>query len=335
MDEVLAHDATGRYVAVREGACLRVVDTRARTITTLPDADLREADVALGSSRAASFDAAGTRMLYHRGGVPRPRVVVRRIDDGREVAIDPGGGDLLRASIDGEGTWVLLDVVEDGPWPRAFTSLAPRACRGGAVSFSVGSRSGGTVVKRVAPAGGGPARHVPGLIRSFGRDLLVRGPMTSWPSSAHSLTKRRTLVPASCHGVVLHADDRRGLVLVACGGRGSERGASIEMHGAGRPVSLGRWLRPDEDHWQPGQPRYVFAGDGLVDLDGRRLVDGPQLAAGEVRAVDSRDLLKQGVYAVRADGARLCAPHVPEGSAEPGPRPGPLRWEPVRAGRGK
>ena len=42
------------------------------------------------------------------------------------------------------------------------------------------------------------------------------------------------------------------------------------------------------------------------------LSTGPQLAAGEARAVDSRDLLKQGVYAVRADGARLRAPRVPE-----------------------
>ena len=328
----------------RQGATWRFARARASASSTRGHGRSRRCQTPIcarrtwrwDSSRAASFDAAGTRMLYHRGGVPRPRVVVRRLDDGREVAIDPGGGDLLRASIDGEGTWVLLDVVEDGPWPRAFTSLAPRACRGGAASFSVGSRSGGTVVKRVAPAGGGPARHVPGLIRPFGRDLLVRGSDDELAVvDAHSLTKRRTLVPASCHGVVLHADDRRGLVLVACGGRGNERGASIEMHGAGKPVSLGRWLRPDEDQWQPGQPRYVFAGDGLVDLDCRRLVDGPQLAAGEARAVDSRDLLKQGVYAVRADGARLRAPHVPEASAEPGPRPGPLRWEPVSAGRGK
>jgi outer membrane protein assembly factor BamB len=329
--DVLARDAGGRYVAVREGACLSLVDTRAKTITTLPDADLREADNVFGPSRAASFDARGTRMVYQRGGVPRPRVVVRNLGDGRELAIDPGAGDLFRASLDAEGAWVLLEFVEGGSWPKAITSLAPRTCRGRPGSFSVSGRTEGTIVKRVAPAIGGAPREIPGLLRPFGADLLVREPNDELavvdPSSGR---KRRTLVPASCHGQLLHADGQRGLALVACRGLENEPGASIELHDGTTPVTFGQGPPAHGDHWEPGRPRYILVGDRLLDLDRRRLVDSADVGPNEARTTDSDDLLKKGVHAIRGDGAQLRSPTVPAGTGRRELPLGPLRWEEAR-----
>ena len=69
-----------------------------------------------------------------------------------------------------------------------------------------------TIVKRVAPVIGGAPREIPGLIRPFGPYLLVREPSDELavvdPSSGQ---KVRTLVPATCHGQLLHADGKRGL----------------------------------------------------------------------------------------------------------------------------
>jgi hypothetical protein len=336
VDDVLARDDGGRYVAVREGACLSLVDTRARTITTLPDADLREADQVFGPSRAVSFDATGTRMVYQQGGVPRPRVVVRSLGDGREVAIDPDAGDLFRASIDAEGTWVLLEFVEGGSWPRAITSLSPRTCRGPAASFSVSGQIEGTIVKRIVPTIGGTPREIPGLLRPFGADALVREPSDELavvdPSSGR---KRRTLVPASCHGQLLHADGRRGLVLVDCSGRANEHVGAIELHDGTAPITFGQEPRAHGDSWQPGRPRYVPVGERLLDLDSRRLVDTVALGPGEARASDSYDLVQKGVYAVRGDGAQLRSPAVPTRNGRRLVPLGPLHWEEPKRARSR
>jgi hypothetical protein len=207
-DEVLASDPSSRYVALREGACLELVDTRARTVTTLPDADLRAGDAVFGPSRGASFDAAGQQLAYLRGGSPRGRVVVRRLVDGAEVEIDPGPGNLYRAPLDPGGRWVVLELAQ-GPWPSYKTSLADRTCRGPALSWSVWGRKGGTLVREVVPAAGGPPRDVPGLVRPFGADFLVREPSGELAVVAETGKKVRTLVPAHCRGRLLHADAAR------------------------------------------------------------------------------------------------------------------------------
>jgi hypothetical protein len=72
-DEILASDATGRFVAARAGACLSLVDTRKKTEVVFANADLRDDDAVFGAARGAAFDRRGEHLPYLRGG-PKRRV---------------------------------------------------------------------------------------------------------------------------------------------------------------------------------------------------------------------------------------------------------------------
>ena len=177
VDEFLGNDPTGRYVAVRQGACFDLIDTRRRTATRLPDADLRDADPRFGRHRAVSFDADGTRMLYIKGGI-RPKLIVRDLSRATETSLDPGPGNLWHATLDPEGIWVTTESLSKNRWPVVASTLARRTCRGPAASYSTYGRSRGSEppVQRVIQTTGGSPKQVAGLIRPFGRDLLVRDP---------------------------------------------------------------------------------------------------------------------------------------------------------------
>ena len=333
VDDFLGHDPTGRYVAVRQGACLDVIDTKARTATRLPDADLREADPTFGRPRAVSFDADGTRMLYIKGGVPRPEVVVRDLARGTETTLDPGPGNLWHATLDPEGAWVTIDSLASSQWPVVASSLAPRTCRGEAASYSTfgPDRAVASPVQRVIPATGGPAQEVPGLIRPFGRDLLVRDPDGALSVVSANGKRLRTLVPADCHAHVAHVDGKRGVVVAACARQ--DRG-SLELFGGGDVVWLGsekvREDIPLRDRWDDDRPRFVRLAEGtLVDLDRRAPASKPSLAPQEIGVPDWPQR-RSGIYLVRGDRSVLA---LSGDAASPfGEIPkGPLRWRQAAA----
>lgn len=327
-DEVLASDPTGRHVAVREGPCLSLVDTRARTITPLPNADLREADAVFGPPRALSFDAAGKQMLYLRGGVPRNRLIVRDLATGNERTLDPGPGNLWRAGLDDGGMWITLETVAGSEWPTTATSLSARICRGPPLSYGVyGNRGMDLVVKRVLPLSGGTPQLVPSLIRPFGAHLLVRDPEGALVEIDKAGARVRTLVPADCQARVLHADGSRGLVLVGCH---AQTPARLQLFGrAAKPLLPAAPVPdlnlPDRDVGRPGQPRFLQVAEHLsVDLDKSALVREPSLAPDQVRETMDWGEQSQGIYARRGDGTELRGP--PAGKRRIGPPNGPLRW---------
>jgi hypothetical protein len=123
-DEFVAADPKGRYVAVREGACLEIVDTRTPSVLTMTDADLRD-DGRLGPHRGAAFDPRGERMLYLRGGATT-RLVVRDLVSGRETQTDVGKGLVLDARFDPEGRWIQATTIPSGRWPGIHTTQLPR-----------------------------------------------------------------------------------------------------------------------------------------------------------------------------------------------------------------
>ena len=49
------------------------------------------------------FDASGNQLPYLRGGVPHGQVIVRDLTTGKERSLDPGAGNLWRASLDAGG----------------------------------------------------------------------------------------------------------------------------------------------------------------------------------------------------------------------------------------
>jgi hypothetical protein len=328
VDDFLGHDPTGRYVAVRQGACLDVIDTKERTATRLPDADLRDADRSFGPPRAVSFDADGTRMLYIKGGVPRPEIVVRDLARGTETPLDPGPGNLWRATLDPEATWVTTETVAGSHWPFVATSLAPRLCRGEAASYSSfgPERASAAPVRRVIPATGGAAQEVPGLIQPFGRDLLVREPDGALSVVAADGKRLRTLVPADCHAGVAHVDGKRGVVLVGC--LRQDRG-SFELYGGGNVAVLASEkigeTAPLRDRPDEGRTRFVRLADGrFVDLDSRAIVSRPALAPQETRVTDYRER-RSGIYLVRGDGYELMLPGAGAAALAEVPK-GPLLW---------
>ena len=133
-----------------------------------------------------------------------------------------------------------------------------------------------------------------------------------------------TIVPADCHARVAHADGKRGVVVVACL---RESGTTLDLYGAGAPVSLiGRLSEerlPRVDRWDYDRPRFVAFADGsFVDLDRRTLASETTLEPRQARPAEWREREK-GVFAVRGDGFEL----VPEKQSAFWKVPkGPLRW---------
>jgi hypothetical protein len=320
-DELIGHSPAGRYVALREGDCLELVDTVEGTSTTLADADLRDPQPALGPHRGVSFDGADRRMLYLRATEGGDLVVVRDLKTGRETEIAPGAGLIARAELDPEGESVLVDAAIGEDLPQLATTLARRTCRGPAASYSVfgSDQPPPVIVRRIAPAGGGRVREVPGLIRSFGGDLLIRAPDRSLVlEGPHG--GRRTIVPANCNATVSHLDAGRHLVLFACESDADQYGkAPLSVYHDGRTTKLNALEDvEDEDHWTQTTGRYAHVYDALIDLD-RPGEPPPASAYAGIRRYEGF---------IRSDGRELRAARKPanHGRAEVGP----LRWLPPK-----
>jgi hypothetical protein len=316
-DELIDHAPSGRYVAVREGPCLSLVDTVEGTSTTLADADLRDPQPELGPHRGISFDAVDRRVLYLRNSTRGERVVVRDLKTGRETEIDPGPGLVVGAVLDPEGESVIVDAAIEGRLPRLYTTLARRSCRGGAASYSVfGSDEAPPVmVRRIVSASGGRARDVPGLIRSFGRDLLVRADDRSLAVQDPG-GRRRTIVPADCDATVSHIDAGRGIVLFACEAEADQHGvAPVSVYRNGTVTKLD--ARADverSDDWTQTTGRYARVYGEVIDLD----------RPGEKPPLSAFAGMRRRFFFVRDDGRELRPVQRPVRSI--GADIGPLEW---------
>lgn len=161
VDDFFGADATGRYVALLEGGhvVLHDVVTGARDDLTAGGA------VAVGDSRFAipvSFDDDGN-MLYVRERDGRTEIVVRDLASGTERGIEPQDGVLAGAMLAPSGSTVMYAVVDtdtdgDGSLdaPTVHTNLAPRRCRGVALSMSTHGFSGDKPRVIEVSLGGGP-----------------------------------------------------------------------------------------------------------------------------------------------------------------------------------
>ena len=318
-DELIGHSPSGRYVGIREAGCLNLVDTVDGTATTLADADLRDPQPALGPHRALSFDAVDKRVLFLRVSARGDRVVVRDLKTGHETEIDPGPGFVVHAMLDPEGESVLIDVATGDHLPRLITTLAPRSCRGEALSYSVfgSDELPSAIVRRIASSSGGRARDVPGLIRSFGKDLLIRADDRSLVV-ADPQGRRQTIVPAACNATVSHVDASRHVVAFSCESEADEHGiAPVSIYRDGTTTKLHAIDRVEHaDNWTQTTGRYVPIYDSLIDLD--TLGERPPLSA-------FAGLRPHGVF-VRSDGRELRPVKGSERSLPGQADAGPLQW---------
>src|SRR4029079_244348 len=79
IDEFVAADASGKFVAVIQQGDLTIIDTKTSKTTRLPGADTRTADRRFGNHRVASFDRDGKHVLYLRTRGSGNRVVLRSL----------------------------------------------------------------------------------------------------------------------------------------------------------------------------------------------------------------------------------------------------------------
>lgn len=216
IDDLLGADPSGRFVAlvVQGRAVLRDTATDREVALDVGDAPPALTDV--------SFDALGQHVAYLRRRGGRVTVVVRTLATAREAEVDPGGGKLWRAHIDEGGAWVRLEVIArdtDGDGHLSAPHIEPppptRWCQRRVLSCIHGYREYDALETRVAPASGGAAAAVPGLLRPLGEALLVRA-----PDGALELVDARggrtELVPASCGAQLLDGDGPRQQVAVLC-----------------------------------------------------------------------------------------------------------------------
>jgi hypothetical protein len=324
IDELLAADEGGNYVAVRSGGCLSVVDLRARppTITTLPGADLRDAS-SYGGHRSASFDAAGERLLYLRGG-RAGMLVVRDLATGREKTRDPGPGLVWSAGFDPQGRWIDMTILPSDRWPKSVPPFASGLCSGTSDFSWKRDRPRLRGARRFISLGDGVVRDEEGLLSTFGNDFLRRtkdGAIVI----AGGQPKEQLLVPAECGARLLHADVERRSVIVLCGGSQSSAYGDLWLFRLDGGYDLRKQVYV-RDADRPSQParRVVLVAGFYIDMDAARIVRAPPLAAGEVRPITDSELRRAGVYAERGDGQVLRIERIDErGFVVPG---GPLRW---------
>jgi hypothetical protein len=326
IDEFVSSDPSGRYVAFRRGACLEIADVDARppTITTLPDADLRDGGI-FGPHRGAAFDPRHARMLYLRGG-ETSQLVLRDLATQREETIDRQPGLILHAGFDPEGRWAETVVITSGEWPAVSTTLARRQCRGQAASYSTFGRGRQPKQgRRFLDLDTKTVYEGHDLVSPFGRDVLRRasdGALVVVTPEGNATT----LVPAECNAHLFHADPARRNVIVSCGDDDQAPDANAWLFRPDGAFALPHHLRPRGDRWTEPPARIVQLGSVYVDMDEMRLVSPPPLASAEVRL--SRGYAPQeGVYAERGDGMVLRAEGF-DANATGEPR-GPLRWRPA------
>lgn len=282
----VAGDPTGRYLAFTRASRLVLKDSYDQV-----EVDLSELGALTGTDespfaphRAASFSADGLRVLYLRRHGSRESVVVRTLESGEEVTLDPGEGLLWRAEFDESGAWVVMRVVDgdtngDGrwDWPHGKPNLDESPCTSPVPEYRVPVVPNDKPSVRVAPAAGGQVRRVRGYVTGFGAGAFVRRPgdralFIERPGAPSELWS-----PSLCDGRLLHADAARGLLLVACATEEGPR--ALELVGQGERLALGVSVAAFElDGVVRGQPRlvpvYPYPGlpTALVDLETRELL---------------------------------------------------------------
>jgi hypothetical protein len=293
IDDLLAWDPSGRFVAVRRGGKALVLDLAGRSELSLAALGWDERDDALPrrAHRALAFDPRGELLAYVRRQGGRSEVVVRALGSGTERAVLDLPGEPHRMAWDGTGEQLVVSTVADDTngngrldWP-AKSSAGPRfACSGPLPRLRVTPEVGDRPSTFVAPRTGGAARFVPDFAAPFGANLIVRASdgelLLSGPSG------RKLLAPAACGARILFADPARGLLLVACPGKNPQK-AAVELVGAGYRLELGVEVQPTSiDAWPARATRLVPLYPGLdallVDLERRatvRLEPGDQVLA--------------------------------------------------------
>lgn len=222
IEDVLAHDASGRHLVVLQANRAVLVDAIAGTRVDLSElgADVRRLRADYAEHRSLSFDVSGRYLAYLR----KQSIVVRELSSGRERVFAAGPGELLSLRLSEDGRYVSFEALREDTnhngkldWPAPEETARPSACDKPALprlrSFAYQGR-GDAIVRGALVIDGGTLRDVPDLVTPLGSSLLVRG--FDGSLQLDRAGKRSLLAPASCAGRVLFADADRELVVATC-----------------------------------------------------------------------------------------------------------------------
>jgi hypothetical protein len=281
IDDLLGVDPEGRYVVVRRGEKILLVDAASRATTDLGarGIDARDDVLDYRSHRSIAFDPRGEILAYLRRG-EQPAVILRTLESGEERAVTGLPGEIFRMTWDGRGENLVLSVVSDDTsrngkleFPARFAKMPRLRCQGPIPNFRVSAETGDRPVSYVVRRDGQGHTRAAELALPFGASLVTRN-----ADGALFEERGATKVPlasAECAGRVLHSDVERGLLLVACTGGKNPQKAAVELVGAGRRQPLGIEVQPlaIDRYPEPGS-RLVALYPGvdtvLVDLQKRR-----------------------------------------------------------------
>ena len=288
-------DPTGRYVALVTGGRLLLRDTHRGGDVDLGarGADVRDDRSSFRHHRAVAFSPAGSRMLYLRRQNGRTDVVIRALEGGNEVSLDPGDGELWRADFDASGRFIVLSVVSQDTnhngrldWTIPEAAEPEMRCTAPVPRYRVWERSGDRPEIRIASADGGAVHAAPDLVATLGGSWVTREPDRSLmlrTAAGHAVLLARK----ECEARVLHADPERQLLIVTCRQKNGRAGVRIVGPHLRQELALEMSLYGG-DHSYPGSPRYVPLYPGqdtvLVDLQERKvskLVPGDRVLATE------------------------------------------------------
>lgn len=267
LDSFVDSSSTGRHLVFIAKRRLILLDTVTGTRTDLSSrgANLLDDGYPGGPNPLASFDPQGTRLLYLRRSKKGLRPVLRELNTGNERILDHGGGRLWRAAIVDDG-WAVGWVRPPGARPMQLprTSLAARGCRGPIGIFSTSGGGENGPIRRLIPIGGGPPVDDHGFIELAGHSLLRRlddGTIV-WERDS----RQRSVVPATCGGLVMQLSKEGGPLLVACSKLGKP--APVFWFGeTTRPLDLK--VDISDEYVRRGRiwGRYQEQGTDVVDLD--------------------------------------------------------------------
>jgi hypothetical protein len=226
IEQLLAEDASGRYVVVTEGARATLVDAAKGTRVDLSalGADVRRLRADFAQHRTLSFDASGRYLAYlrRRAGEPE-QVVVRHLEEGTERVFAVGLGHVLRLELSADALFVAFEAIREDTnhngrfdWPAPEEPATTTGCAKPPLrfrSFAYQGR-GDATVRGVVSLADGVLRDVPELVTPLGASLLLRS--ADGGLHVERAGKRTPLAPAACAGRVLFADATRGLVLATC-----------------------------------------------------------------------------------------------------------------------
>lgn len=230
VDELLAFDASGRWLVTRTGERAWLVDTSSnRRIDLAPLApDLRSDERFEVAHRSFAFDRKGERLLvlshpgryrYEAHLLELPPAREPDLSTARKISIPPG--EVWRVQLAPDGASLSVDVILHDPsqrgnyrWPAPFRAQPIRRCRGLFSQGGAWTNRGGNVTTLIAPTSDPTLQTAPGFVLPLG-DGWLRRERNGRLMLVKSGTQKQ-VASERCGARVLHADPVRELFLISC-----------------------------------------------------------------------------------------------------------------------